>query len=65
MLYEVITDEHRVVAERRRGLAARLLQQRRQLLGIADQAHALAPATGRRLEQHREADLLQLSYNFV
>ncbi len=50
-------QEQRVVAEGRRGLAAGRGQRGRQVGGVARPAHALAAATGGRLDQHGEADV--------
>jgi hypothetical protein len=47
-----------VVAEELLRLAAGALPGARHLVGVGDEAHALAAAAGRRLEHDREADLL-------
>ena len=49
-------DQQGVVAEGGRASRRAACQGDRQLVGRADQPHALAAAAGRRLDQHREAD---------
>ena len=49
---DVLLDQHRVVAERRGGLALRGLERCRIVLGVGDDAHALAATAGRGLDQH-------------
>ena len=54
---EVAFDQQRVVAERVLGLAARRFECSGELARVVHDAHALAAAAGRRLDQHRIADL--------
>jgi hypothetical protein len=53
---EVALEEQRVVAEGAGRLALGRLEGRRQLVRSPDDAHALAAAAGRGLDQQREAD---------
>ncbi len=52
---DVFFDQHAVVAERRLGLALGADDGRRKLAGRANDAHAAAATTRRRLDQHRKA----------
>ncbi len=53
---DVALEDQRVVAERAGGLALRAVEGGVDLVGRAHDAHALAAAAGRRLDQQREAD---------
>ncbi len=54
---DVALEQERVVAERRGRLAPRPLDRGLQLIRLPDDAHALAAAARRRLDQEREPDL--------
>ncbi|OGX89961.1 hypothetical protein BEN49_08000 [Hymenobacter coccineus] len=54
---DVLLDEHRPVAERRRGLRHRQLHLLHKFGRVVHHAHALAAATSRSLDEDREADL--------
>ena len=61
VLVEPLLEVERVVAERGLRLAAADPEHRLELARRADHAHALAAATGRRLDEHRVADPLGLA----
>ena len=63
-LNTISLEEQRVVTECRRGFAARTGQRGGQVRGPLHDPHALAAATGRRLHQHRIADLVGRSDQF-
>ena len=56
--HDELLEEDRVVAERLLRLGARALERLGQLAGRAHDAHAAAAAAGRRLDDHRVADLV-------
>ena len=57
-ILDVFLDQHAIVAERRLGLALGADDRRRKLGCRTHDTHAAAAATGRRLDQHRKADLV-------
>src|SRR5215471_4399555 len=55
---DVLLDVHVGDAERRLGFPLRRLERVRELTGVADDAHPASAAAGRRLDDHRIADVL-------
>ena len=60
-LEQIFFEQHRLVTEARFGLASRRAERRDEILGSLDDAHTLAAAAGRRLDQHRVADRIGLA----
>ncbi len=57
-LLDVLLDKDAPVAERGRGLPLRPVHRPRKMFGLVDDPHALAAAPGRRLDEHRIANVL-------
>jgi hypothetical protein len=62
---EILLDVHVAVAERRQRLGPRKLEGPREIVRVSGDAHALAAAAGRGLDDHGKADLLGEDERFV
>ncbi len=57
---EVFLDQHAIVLEAGRGLALAARERAREIRGAVNAPHALAAATGHRLDEHGKADARRL-----
>ena len=59
-LYQILFDQHAVIAKRGFRFPAAAIQRRFEALAAFDDAHAFTTATGTGFEHHRIADLIGL-----